>query len=79
MYCSPLSTHYPTENITVGYEFTVYTTSEGQGMVELSVIVFDPQPDGTLPPLSGGAPRPFTLSVNTEDNTAGTCTLLFIA
>ena len=47
-------------------------------MVELSVIVFDPQPDGTLPPLSGGAPRPFTLSVSTEDGTAGIYMYLFI-
>ena len=53
----------PTVPITVGYEFTVYTTSEGEGMVELSVIIFDPP--------SGGAPRPFTLSINTEDGTAG--------
>ena len=54
---------FPTDLIIVGYEFTVYTTSEGQGMVELSVIIFNPS--------SGGAPRPFTLSVNTEDGTAG--------
>ena len=53
----------PTVPITVGYEFTVYTTSEGEGMVELSVIIFDPP--------SGGAPRPFTLSMNTEDDPAG--------
>ena len=53
----------PTVPITVGYEFTVYTTSEGEDMVELSVIIFDPP--------SGGAPRPFTLSINTEDGTAG--------
>ena len=33
-------------------------------MVELSVIILDPP--------SGGAPRPFTLSVNTEDGSAGT-------
>ena len=32
-------------------------------MVELSVVIFDPP--------SGGAPRPFTLSINTEDGTAG--------
>ena len=53
----------PTVPITVGYEFTVYTTFEGEGMVELSVVIFDPP--------SGGAPRPFTLSINTEDGTAG--------
>ena len=52
---------FPTVPITVGYEFTVY--AEGEGMVELSVIIFDPP--------SGGAPRPFTLSINTEDGTAG--------
>ena len=54
--------YFPTVPITVGYEFTVYTTSEGEGMVELSVVIFDPP--------SGGAPRPFTLSINTENGTA---------
>ena len=53
----------PTDLITVGYEFTVYTTSEGRGMVELSVIISNPP--------SGGASRPFVLSVNTQDGTAG--------
>ena len=46
-------------------------------MVELSVIIFEPRPDGTLPP--GQAPRPFTLSVSTEDGTAGIYMHLFIA
>ena len=76
VYCSPLFYPFPTVLITVGYEFTVYTTSEGQGMVELSVIIFEPRPDGTLPP--GQAPRPFTLSVSTEDGTAGIYMYLFI-
>ena len=70
MHCSSLFHSFPTDPITVGYEFTVYTTSEGQGVVELSVIIFNPP--------SGGAPGPFTVSVSTEDNTAGTHTLLFI-
>ena len=46
----------------VGYELTTYTTSEGQGSLELSIIVFF---------TVDGAPRPFTLSVNTEDGSAG--------
>ena len=49
--------------ITVGYEFTIYTTSEGQGLVELSVVIFDPP--------TGGAPRQFALSVDTQDGSAG--------
>ena len=49
--------------ITVGYEFTTYTTSEGQGSVELSIIV------SNFPTV--GAPRPFTLSVSTENGSAG--------
>ena len=44
-------------------------------MVELSVILFDPI---TREPQSEGTPRPFTLSVNTEDGSAGTSTQLFI-
>ena len=48
--------------IEVGYEFTQYVTSEGQGAVDLSIIIFDPY--------TGRAPRPFTLSVSTEHGTA---------
>ena len=48
--------------IEVGYEFTQYVTSEGQGAVDLSIFIFTPP--------TGGAPRPFTLSVSTEDGTA---------
>ena len=59
-------TLYSTVNVTVGYEFTVYTTSEGQGMVELSVIIVDPP--------TGGAPQPFTISVSTKDGSAGIIT-----
>ena len=55
---------FSTVIITVGYELSVYFTSERQCMVELSVIIFDPP--------TGGAPRPLTLSVNTEDGSAGT-------
>ena len=49
--------------VRVGYDPTVYTTSEGEGMVELNIFVFSH-------PVTG-APRPFTLSVNTQDGTAG--------
>ena len=48
--------------IEVGYEFTQYVTSEGQGAVDLSIIIFEPD--------AGGAPRPFSLLVSTEDGTA---------
>ena len=61
---------FSTVPITVGYGFTIYTTSEGQGMVELSVIISNPP--------SGGAPRPFNLTVNTENDTAGTCVLFTV-
>lgn len=54
-------------DIRVGYEETLYTTPEGNVFVELCVIVFQPT--------SGGAPRPFSLSYNTENFTAGTGTL----
>ena len=49
--------------IGVGYHPTVYTTSEGEGMVELNIFVF-------IHPVAG-APRPFSLSVTTQDGTAG--------
>ena len=49
--------------MTVGYEAEVYTVTESQRMVELSIIITDPP--------SGGAVRPFTLSINTDDVTAG--------
>ena len=49
--------------IQVGYDPTAYTTIEGEGMVELSISVFSH-------PVTG-APRPFTLSVSTQDGTAG--------
>ena len=51
-------------NIIVGYEKTIYTTSEVAGIVELCVIVYSPP--------SGEAPQMFTLSATTMDNTAGT-------
>ena len=49
--------------LTVGYEFTTYQTSESIGFVRLAITVFNP--------LSGGAQRPFNLSVSTRDGTAG--------
>ena len=49
------------ENITVGYEFTVYTTTEGIGFVRLCAVV-------TSHP--GGAPRPFIIAATTQDGTA---------
>ena len=51
------------ELIQVGYDPTVYTTSESEGIVELNIFVFSHPADGT--------PRPFNLSVNTLDGSAG--------
>ena len=53
----------PTGPIQVGYDPTVYTTSEVEGRVELTIFVFSHPVDG--------APRPFTLSVSTQDESAG--------
>lgn len=50
-------------DIVVGYEETVYSTEEGDVEVEICVIIFQP--------LSGEAPRSFTLTYNTTDYTAG--------
>ena len=48
--------------ITVGYEFEVYTTTEGMGFVEICAVI-------TQPP-NGIAPRDFTVSSTTRDGTA---------
>ena len=48
--------------ILVGYDPTVYITSESIGFVELNISVFSH-------PVTG-IPRPFTLSVTTQDGTA---------
>ena len=57
-------TSFLTDPIRVGYECSVYTTDEGQGVVELCAIIYDPP--------SGGAPRPFFIFASTN-GTAGTC------
>jgi hypothetical protein len=49
--------------ITVGYEFTEYTTTEGDGMVEVCAVIREPD--------SGGAPREFSLLSTTRNYTAG--------
>ena len=56
--------HYPpvVGFTTVGYEAEMYSATESQGVVELSIIITDPP--------TGGAPRPFTLSLSTGDNIA---------
>ena len=65
MYCDASMFHnHATEYITVGYEKTVYTTTRGQGMVELCAVV-------TSHP--GGAPRAFTISATTRDDEEGKC------
>ena len=52
-----------TDLIQVGYDPTMYTTSESEGRVELNIFVFSHPVDG--------APRPFTLSVSTRNGAAG--------
>ena len=49
------------EPITVGYDPDTYMTTESDGSVTLTVRVFSHP---------GGAPRPFTLVVDTQDGTA---------
>ena len=51
----------------VGFEAVSYSTSESQGFVEISVIVTDPP---------SGAPRPFSLLLDTTDDTAGLCEVI---
>ena len=50
-------------DIRVGYNRTVITTLEGDVFVTLCAVIFEPT--------AGGAPRPFTLTYNTADGTAG--------
>ena len=51
-----------TAQITVGYDPDSYVTSESAGQLNLTIRVFSH-------PMTG-APRPFSLVVNTEDGTA---------
>ena len=48
--------------IDVGYEFTAYTTTEGDGLVTLCTIIMNSDE---------GSPRPFVISSTTEDGVAG--------
>ena len=59
MFYQPLSL----EPIAVGYDPQSYVTSESAGSVNLTIRVFGHP---------GGAPRPFSLLVNTEDGTSST-------
>ena len=67
-----MSVTFPTEPIRVGYEFTVYTTpegnttSQGEVRVQLCAVIFQP--------MSGGAPRDFAISSTTRDGSAGITT-----
>ena len=49
------------EPITVGYEFTEYTTSEGDGYIKLC---------GVVTSHHDGAPKPFIIAATTEDGVA---------
>ena len=55
--------HLLLSEIEVGYELPAYTAREGDGRVDLTIIVSSHRNRGT--------PRPFTLSVTTRDDTAG--------
>ena len=48
--------------IEVGYEFPVYTLTEGTGIVSICTVVMN---------FPGGSPRPFTLNSRTKDGVAG--------
>ena len=47
----------------MGYEFTSYTTTEGEGVVEICAVITDPE--------TGGATRQFSLVSSTGNGTAG--------
>ena len=49
--------------MTVGFEAEMYTVTESQELVELSISIIDPPSDGAL--------RPFTLSLDTKNGSAG--------
>ena len=53
---------YDTGSITVGYQFTVYSTSGSAGVVEICAIIYEPP--------TGGAPREFVFSSTTRDGSA---------
>ena len=57
------------EPIEVGYDPQSYVTTESAGSVELTIRVFS-HPDG--------APRPFSLLVNTEDGTSSTSKTMIV-
>ena len=56
--------NYDIGHIVVGYSQTVYTATEGEGMIELCATISTPS--------NGIAPRPFLLLFSTSDGTAGT-------
>ena len=53
---------YITEQITVGYEFSVYNTDETTGMVQICAVIYEPT--------TGGAPQGFVVSSTTRDGSA---------
>ena len=55
--------------IIVGYEKTLHTVTETDGVVELCAVIFEP--------MTGVAPRSFQLSASTQDITAGINHLLY--
>ena len=63
MWCRtrPLFLHFVSGPITVGYDPDSFVINESAGSVDLTIRVFSHP---------GGAARPFSLLVNTEDGTA---------
>ena len=62
MMVSALHVSFVLVPIEVGYEFSVYTTTEGTGVVTLCAVIMN---------FPGGSPRPFTINATTEDGSAG--------
>ena len=59
----------PTVGATVGYSKSEVSYRESQALALLRIEIFSPP---------GGAPQPFTLTVNTEDGTASLCLSILI-
>ena len=55
--------------IDVGYEFTIYSTSETEGEVQLCAQIYNPN--------MGGALRPFVISSTTRDGSASKSSVCF--
>ena len=64
----PINTKYSPAPIEVGFDPDSYTVGESDGSVQVTLRVFSH--------MYGGAPRPFSVAVNTVDDTASKTTIL---